>query len=138
MSLLEHQNESSVISPSKKIIYDFGANNGSDIPYYLKKANLVVAVEANPSLCETMRERFSTELLDGRLQVENCVVVGEGRASEVNFYLHKRHDVLGQFLPPDDSVMDSYTKILLPSQPVMQVLRKYGSPYYVKIDIEHI
>ncbi len=42
----------------KKIIYDFGANNGDDIPYYLKKAELVVAVEANPSLCQKIEERF--------------------------------------------------------------------------------
>jgi hypothetical protein len=31
-----------------KIIYDLGANNGDDIPYYLLKADTVVAVEANP------------------------------------------------------------------------------------------
>ena len=33
-----------------KIIYDIGANNGDDIGYYLKKADQVIAVEANPDL----------------------------------------------------------------------------------------
>jgi hypothetical protein len=47
----------SAITTSKTVIYDFGANNGDDIPYYLKKAELVVAVEANPSLCQKIEER---------------------------------------------------------------------------------
>ena len=32
----------------KEIIYDFGSNNGCNLAYYLKKADKVVAVEANP------------------------------------------------------------------------------------------
>jgi len=137
MTSPERPDESFVNSPSRKIIYDFGANNGGDIPYYLKKADLVVAVEANPSLCQKIEQRFSTAILEGKLRIENCVVVAEGNPPEVYFYLHKRHDVLGQFLPPDHSVIDSYTKVLLPSQSVMQILQKHGTPYYIKIDIEH-
>ena len=58
------------------IIYDFGSNNGynNNIPYYLKKADIVVAVEANPSLCQHIANRFSPVINDGRLFVENCVL----------------------------------------------------------------
>ena len=124
-------------APSRKIIYDFGANNGDDIPYYLKKADLVIAVEANPSLCRQMEERFSAAIREGRLRVENCVLVTQEDDPQVWFYLHKRHHVLGQFPPPDENVMGDYDKVLLPSQPVMEILRRYGDPYYIKIDIEH-
>jgi FkbM family methyltransferase len=124
------------LDDSRKIIYDFGANNGSDIPYYLKKAELVVAVEANPSLCRGIEERFSTAIKEGRLRVENCVLVDDGADQEVYFYLHKRHHVLGQFPQPDESVIGDYNKVLLPSQTVMQILHKHGAPYYIKIDIE--
>lgn len=120
----------------QKVIYDFGANNGDDVPYYLKKADLVVAVEANPALCRTMEERFSAAIQEGRLRVENCVLVGEGEESEVSFYLHKRHHVLGQFPRPDASVLGDYDEITLRSKSVMQVLREHGTPYYIKIDIE--
>lgn len=34
----------------KRVIYDFGSKNGDDIPYYLEKPDLDVAVEANPIL----------------------------------------------------------------------------------------
>ena len=44
-----------------KIIYDFGAHNGNDIPYYLTKADKVVAVEANPGLAAQIKERFKDE-----------------------------------------------------------------------------
>lgn len=122
---------------SRKIIYDFGANNGDDIPYYLKKADVVVAVEANPSLCREIEERFSTEIQEGRLRVENCVLVDNDSNAEVCFYLHKRHHVLGQFPEPDQSVIQDYEKVVLPSRSALQILQKHGAPYYIKIDIEH-
>lgn len=121
---------------SPKIIYDFGANNGDDIPYYLKKAELVVAVEANPSLCRGIAERFSSEIQSGRLRVENCVLASESDGKEVYFHLHKRHNVLGQFPPPDSSVIGDYEKVLLPSRSAIEIVRAYGAPYYIKIDIE--
>lgn len=133
----ENSGDVSAITTSRKIIYDFGANNGDDVPYYLKKADLVIAVEANPLLCQKLEERFSSAIQEDRLRVENCVVVGEGNPTEVPFYLHKRHHVLGQFLPPDESVMGDYSRTLLPSQSAMQIVRKHGAPYYIKIDIEH-
>lgn len=122
---------------SAKVIYDFGANNGDDIPYYLKKADRVVAVEANPALCKDMEERFATAIAEGRLRIENCVLVGEESAPEVYFHLHKRHHVLGQFPEPDASVKKDYDRVLLPSKPVIELLREYGVPYYIKIDMEH-
>jgi FkbM family methyltransferase len=121
---------------SIRVIYDFGANNGDDVPYYLKKAERVVAVEANPALCREMEERFSAEIHEGRLRIENCVVLGEGSAARVRFYLHKRHHVLGQFPEPDASVRGSYEEVLLPARPVMEILREHGEPYFVKIDLE--
>ena len=124
-------------APPRKIIYDFGANNGDDIPYYLRKADLVVAVEANPTLCRGIEQRFAAEIGADRLRIENCVLVGEGEAPQVHFYLHKRHHVLGQFPKPDPSVIADYDQVLLPSQRAIDLLQKHGDPCYIKIDIEH-
>jgi len=120
----------------KKVIYDFGANNGDDIPYYLKKADVVVAVEANPALCRQIEKRFPGEIREGRLAVENCVVAGDEDATEVAFYLHKRHHVLGQLGEPDASVIGDYDRVTLASRPVKQIIERHGAPYYIKIDIE--
>ena len=54
---------------NKKIIYDFGSNNGDDISYYLLKSDLVIAVEANPVLCNHIKKRFKQQILNGNLIV---------------------------------------------------------------------
>ena len=59
----------------KKIIYDFGANNGDNIPYYLLKSDLVIAVEANPELCNLIKNRFNKEIEDIKLIVEICILI---------------------------------------------------------------
>jgi FkbM family methyltransferase len=122
-------------SREKKVIYDFGSNNGDDVPYYLKKSDTVIAVEANPVLCEQIENRFKEELSDGRLFVENCVLTTDDSANEVYFYIHKSNHVLSQFPKPENT--QDFEKVLLPSKSVMQLIKKYGNPYYIKIDIEH-
>ncbi|MFN5513307.1 MAG: FkbM family methyltransferase [Cyanobacteriota bacterium] len=120
----------------KAIIYDIGANNGDDIPYYLKKADVVVAVEANPDLCRQMRERFPSEIQQGRLVIENCVLTSEGQGETVPFYVHKTVHVRSQFPPPRHNP-DEFERVLLPGKSVSQLIEEHGYPYYIKIDIEH-
>ena len=120
---------------NKKIIYDLGSNNGDDIPYYLKKGDIVIAVEANPVLCEEIRNKFNIEIEQGRLFVESCVLTTGDTPDEVYFYIHKINHVLSQFPPPLNT--GDFEKVLLPSKSVQQLISKYGDPYYIKIDIEH-
>ena len=63
----------------KKVIYDFGSNNGDDIPYYLLKSDLVIAVEANPLLCSHIKSRFKENIINGSLIVKNCVLSVENK-----------------------------------------------------------
>ncbi|MFZ0210318.1 MAG: hypothetical protein WAL59_30150, partial [Roseiarcus sp.] len=120
----------------KRIIYDFGAHNGDDSPYSLKKSDVVVAVEANPILCDSLRSKFNTELTAGRLYVENCVVT-EGIETDVDFYINKYGTGSSQFPKPKDCDMERFDKIVLPSLSPITIIRKYGEPFYIKIDIEH-
>lgn len=120
---------------TKKVIYDFGANNGDDIPYYLLKADLVVAVEANPALCELILERFDSEIDQGRVVIENCVVTEES-LGEVEFYVHKSNHVLSQLPPPPDKRASLFERVLLPSKGAADIVKAHGDPHYVKIDIE--
>ncbi len=121
----------------KKIIYDIGSNNGDDIPYYLMKGDVVVAIEANPVLCEGIRQKFVAEIKAGRLIVESCVVTADEGSDEVDFYLHKTNHVLGQLPEPDETNVDQFTQIKLPSKSVLSIIKTYGTPYYIKVDIEH-
>jgi FkbM family methyltransferase len=121
----------------KKIIYDFGSNNGNNIPYYLLKSDLVVAVEANPKLCEIIKKNFKKDIDNGKLVVKNFIVTVLSDNQDRDFYLHRYHHVLSQFLEPNKNILDQYLKVRLPSRNIISIIKDYGKPYYIKIDLEH-
>lgn len=122
-------------STDKKIIYDIGSNNGDDIPYYLKKADLVVAIEANPDLCEIMKSRYADDISMGRLIVESCVITDGSVSGDVLFYRHKTKHVLSQF--PQPVKTNKFDAIKLTSKSIVEIITNYGPPFFVKIDVEH-
>ncbi|MEB3336196.1 MAG: hypothetical protein VKJ46_01955, partial [Leptolyngbyaceae bacterium] len=117
---------------TEKIIYDFGSSNGDDIPYYLLKAEKVVAVEANPSLAREIEKRFSSEVSQGKLMIENCVLTVNHSLKTVPFYIHKTSHVLSQFPKPLQHSQE-YNEVLLPAKNVVEIIKKHGNPYYIKI-----
>lgn len=120
------------------IIYDIGAHAGDDIPYYLLKADRVVAVEANPQLCSTINNRFHQDIRSGRLIVENCIATPAPASGHTDFYVHKHNSLLSQMHQPDDESLPMFQKVTLPSRPVHEIIREHGIPHYIKIDIEHM
>jgi FkbM family methyltransferase len=124
------------VSEHTRIIYDLGANKGDNIPYYLKKADKIVAVEANPVLADQIRARFGDAISDGRLIVHNCVLTCDQDNHEASFYIHKTLDVKSQFPRPDADHIDQFTEIQLPSMGVLDLLDRHGQAFYMKIDIE--
>jgi FkbM family methyltransferase len=125
------------MSPSqleRKTIYDVGSNNGDDIAYYLLKAESVVAVEANPSLCAQIKARYSREIETGRLHLVNAALVDTDQ-HVADFYIHKKHHVLGT-LNPIDGNEDDYIKRQVDAINVPTLFARYGDPYYIKIDVE--
>lgn len=79
-----------------KLIYDLGANDGDDVDYYLLKADRVVAIEANPALCASIRRRFSAAVHSKPLVIDSCVITSTGEAPEVDFWIHNHNHVLTQ------------------------------------------
>jgi FkbM family methyltransferase len=117
----------------RKIVYDFGAHNGDNIPYYLLRFDCVVAVEANPDLALQIQMRFQNEISEGRVIVENCVV--SKIHGEVDFYIHKTNSVLSQLSRPDKE-LHNFFPMKLSSRRPSEIIRIYGSPQYVKVDVE--
>ena len=120
----------------KSLILDLGSNCGASLDYYMLKADLVVAVEANPILCWRMKESFSASIQQGRLVIENCVVTEESDEEEVIFYIHKTHSPLSQFMKPDADKSDEFEEVRVTTKSVGQLIRAYGMPIYIKIDLE--
>ena len=93
----------------KKIIYDFGASEGENIPYYLLKSDLIIAVEANQKSCEIIKQRFYKEIREKKLIVENCIVSNQNNKN-LEFFLHKTNNLLSQFPKPNNNLIGILTK----------------------------
>lgn len=118
-----------------KIIYDFGANEGQNLNYYLTKADLVVAVEANPILTNKIKEEFQIQIKEGKLIVINNCLVDKEIHEEVNFYLNNLDSGLSSFIAPHINSSD-YEIIKVNPITYSEIVGKFGTPYYVKIDLE--
>jgi FkbM family methyltransferase len=128
----------------KKIIYDLGANEGKCIPYYLLKSDLVIAVEANPQLCELLKKLYHKDILDNKLVVDNSVVTHD-QSTYKNFYVSKFGSYFSTCVPERKKLyfrgrevtMLDYEEKNIKSINILELFEKYGKPYYVKIDLEH-
>lgn len=125
----------SSFSDQTTVIYDLGAHNGSDLPYYLAKADKVVAVEANPKLVEQIHRSFSVEIESGRLIVENAAVTDDPTADSLKFWLNTKSDALSSLVAPA-AYLENYSIISVPAISVGELLSRHGVPSFVKIDLE--
>jgi FkbM family methyltransferase len=127
------------MSNTVNLIYDLGAHSGQDSEFYLKKGFAVVAVEANPTLCGSLRQRFSREIAEGRfVLVEKAV--GE-RFGKVAFFVNERSiwgttEYNPRYKERSSARGSAWNKTVVPSIPFSWLTDQFGVPYYLKIDIE--
>lgn len=128
------------LNKNKKVIIDFGANKGQNINYYLLKADIVVCVEANPKLVKEIQKNFSNHIRNKKLFIENVVVVGEkeGKKESIDFYIHKKMDVLSTLINPNNN--QDFFQAKIKSKPILEILEKYLTKnsifYFAKFDLE--
>ncbi len=118
------------------VIYDFGANHGQNLRYFLSKAEKVVAVEANPVLCDIIKGEFASELESGKLVLVNCCLSVDTEGEMVDFYVHTKKPGISQFGKPDEAELHNFKVIQCISKRPSSIIKENGTPYYVKIDLE--
>lgn len=119
------------VSIENKIAYDFGANHGSNIPYYLSLGMRVIAVEANPILARAMQELYAEH---PNVIIENACVVQSQSCTPVPFFVHK-NDLLSSGIL-DEKLDDQFEKIHVKGLTPAQIFQLHGAPFFVKIDLE--
>ena len=128
------------MNSKRQVIFDFGANSGQNIKYFLSRADKVIAIEANPVLCAALRADFSEDIASGQLVIENYVITDVDTLTSkfVNFYISNTNSVLSQFPIPKN--IGDFTKIELPSATASQIVRQHlhegENLLYIKIDLE--
>ena len=116
------------------LIFDIGLHHGDDTAYYLYKGYRVVAIEANPVLARACEKRFESEIKAGRLEILN---VGIGPAhGEFTFWIHRTHDYWSSFIRNPKWDDSDCSPVSIRCIPFSDLLVRYGSPYYLKVDIE--
>ena len=118
-----------------KIIYDFGACDGGNIPYYLLKSDLVIAIEANPSLVERIKQKFEKEIIQKKLIVLNYLISNKNDENLEDFFVHKTNHYLSR-TNPEKNKINNFNKIKLKSKNAVDIIKEFGEPYYIKIDME--
>lgn len=117
------------------LIIDLGMNNGDDTDYYLKKARRVVALEANPSLCEKAQLRFKNEIAAGRLEILNLAIWSN--YDRRTFYLNMENDhwsSLDRTWASRDET--ACVGVNIDCVPLKYLFARFGVPHYLKIDVE--
>jgi FkbM family methyltransferase len=118
-----------------RLVYDFGANHGRNIPYYLANGLHVIAVEANPLLCDLLNQKFAVEIAAARVIVVNACITPE-ETEDVAFYAHKQNDLLSTFVAPESDAEADFDRITVTSETPRRLFVRYGQSFFVKIDLE--
>jgi FkbM family methyltransferase len=118
----------------RALVMDVGMFDGSDTTYYLSLGHRVLAIEASPAFVESARTRFRQEIVSGQLMIEN-VAIGE-REGTIAF--HPSEEDLGSSSLYRERVALRYplSAIDVPCKTFASILSQYGTPFYLKVDIE--
>ena len=119
------------------LIYDVGMHNGDDSLFYLLKGFRVVAVEADPQLCEAARDRLRPFVENGQLTIVNGAIVHE--AGPVTFHRSST--------PGWGTVVEDWHRynvdhgvaaepVVVDGTTLADLIDLHGQPFYLKVDIE--
>jgi FkbM family methyltransferase len=117
------------------LIYDFGVNNGRDTEFYLLKGFRVLGVEANPTIYANLKEKFASYLATGQLILLNVGVWPN--PSLLKFYINLDNDHWSSFDPGYGCRNGTrFETVEIQCFTAKELLRRFGVPYYMKIDVE--
>ncbi len=124
--------------PSRDLIIDVGMNKAEDTAFYLAKGFRVVAVEANPQACAEVAARYEADISSGKLTIINAAIFE--RSGELTFYRNVDQparstlypDLMAQWVASGER----FEEVRVAGITFSDVLRTYGTPRYLKIDIE--
>lgn len=108
--------------------------DASDTIYYLEEGHKVVAVEANPNLCERASKALAGYIKAGQLDIVNAAIGPIGATMELTL----AGDDMGsssvlQGRVASKNPVGSYS---VKAISIQELFNRYGLPYYLKVDIE--
>lgn len=120
---------------NEKLVIDVGMHNGDDTAYYLSRGYRVVAVDADPQMVAHAHSRFPSEVASGRLQLLNAGIAEQ--AGRATFWICDSHTKWNSFHRGIASRTGAaHHPVEVPTIRFAAVLERYGTPHFLKVDIE--
>lgn len=116
------------------LAYDVGVYDGADTAHYLSLGYRVVGIEASPDLCAELQKRFATEISVGQYTLLN-VAIGESEGI-LPFWLSENPQWNSFDRAAATRDGKKATQISVPTRTIASVFDEYGSPDFLKVDIE--
>lgn len=117
------------------LVMDVGVSEGNDAAYYLAKGLKVIAVEADPKVCQFLRLRFKPEIESGALMLLNFAA-STNFGDPVDFFVHEPHQGISSMSRRGGVDPAGYSVHVVYTINWRTLLVQAGLPRYVKIDIE--
>ena len=115
-----------------KNIYDFGANRGQNLKYFLNHTEKVIAIEPIPKLFKEISVTFKEEIDTKKINVLNLAIVIDEQIKTTKFYINEDKNWESTLLKNK-----SYNEIEVAAATPTQIFEIYGYPDLLKIDIEN-
>lgn len=121
------------------LIFDLGLHKGEDSEFYLKKGFRVIAVEASEELCKFSEQRLKKYIDTGDLVILNYAIY-QSDGEMVTFYKNNTYSVWGtidiNWVKRNERVETTSFATKVPTIKLDTLIKKFGVPYYLKVDIE--
>ena len=119
----------------RNLIFDIGFHKCEDIDFYLLQGYDVVGIDADISNVNRAREEYVDYIKSGQLILEHCAIT-KPNEHVVDFY-RCEHSIWSSLDIKIASRCGLFYEIdRVKGMPLSYFLKKYGVPYYCKIDIE--
>jgi FkbM family methyltransferase len=120
------------------LIIDAGMHRGEDTEFYLKKGFRVVAIDANPDLCQQVGQRLSAFVDTGQLTIVNAAIVEY--PGPITFYINTKvtdwSTTQKSWVKRNELMGATSQEITVQGVTFAKILKDHGIPYFLKIDIE--
>ena len=117
------------------LVYDVGLHNGGDTRQYLKEGCRVIAVDANPAMCDAATAEFRRYIDSKQLTIIN-VGVGE-RGEKLEFWVCDDNTEWSSFNRTSASRNGTkHHSVHVDCVSIQDIIARFGVPDYMKIDIE--
>lgn len=122
------------VTSKADLIIDLGMHVAQDTEFYLRKGFRVVAVEANPELVRAAKARLQPYVTSGQLVVLNVGIAAHNGLS--TFYIDPVYSEWSSFDQELGSRSGEGATVVVATASLADVLREFGCPHYLKVDIE--